>query len=396
MPLWCGVAYNVFNRTRGGAGKNSSRTVKDSRSMSGPKFSIIIPTRNGQRYLAEALQSALAQTYSCFTIFVLESGSEDRTVDIVRSFNSDRIRLLPDPEPLGIEANWARILDLDLDEYMTILGHDDLLHPDFLQKIADLIRAYPDASLYQTHFDLIGPTGNVLRRCKPIPLVQSADEFLLSRHTFAQDSFATGYVMKSADYKAIGGFPVRLPRLIGADDLAWYALASLAYKVCSPETCFGYRYHTDSTSYSIDLYTVYRAYRIYLASLEQTTYFAQPEHRRAAHRYFQKSLNGRHHRLLADLIKTGTPERWQRYEQDKRQLLREAGETPVFKVYDGLARLLERIARLPVPLRRGLISLIERVGAVTQRVRKGNSLRSIRPRGSSDRPSPFEKSNAPH
>jgi len=348
--------------------------------MPGPHFSIIIPTRNGQRYIAETLRSALAQTYPRYAVIVLESGSDDRTVEIVQSFSSERVTLLSEPAPLSIEENWARILALDLEGYLTILGHDDIFYPGFLETIAGLIEAHPDASLYHTHFDLIDSKGAVLRQCKPIPLVQSADEFLLRRHTFAQDSFATGYVMRAADYRAIGGLPAQLPRLIGADDLAWYALASLAYKVCSPATCFGYRYHSRSTSYAIDLHTVYRAYRLYGEALAQTPYFDRPEQRRAARHFFGKSLNGRHHRLLADLIQTGTPDHWRRYEDDKRRLLSEAGEHPAFKVYGGFARLLEQIARLPGPLRRALLAAIDRVGAATRSLRKGESLRFLRSR----------------
>lgn len=348
--------------------------------MPGPHFSIIIPTRNGQRYIAETLRSALAQTYPDFTVIVLESGSDDGTVEIVRSFDSDRVTLLSEPVPLSIEENWTRILTLNLDGYITVLGHDDILYPGFLDTIARLIEAHPDASLYHTHFDLIDSKGAVLRRCKPIPLIQSADEFLLRRHTFAQDSFATGYVMRAADYRAIGGLPARLPRLIGADDLAWYALTSLAYKVCSPATCFGYRYHQRSTSYAIDLHTVYRAYCLYAETLAETPYFDRPEQRRAARHFFEKSLNGRHHRLLADLIQTGTSDHWRRYEQDKCRLLSEAREHPAFKVYGGFARLLEQIARLPGPLRRALLAAIDRVGAATRSLRKGGTLRLFRSR----------------
>src|SRR5690606_31492771 len=110
--------------------------------MQGPHFSIIIPTRNGQRYIAETLRSALAQTYPRYAVIVLESGSDDRTVEIVQSFSSERVTLLSEPAPLSIEENWARILALDLEGYLTILGHDDILYPGFLETIAGLIEAH--------------------------------------------------------------------------------------------------------------------------------------------------------------------------------------------------------------------------------------------------------------
>jgi hypothetical protein len=42
---------------------------------------------------------------------------------------------------------------------MTILGHDDVLYPDYLSVIDDLIKKHPEASLYQTHFNFIDEKG---------------------------------------------------------------------------------------------------------------------------------------------------------------------------------------------------------------------------------------------
>src|SRR5690606_19044257 len=134
---------------------------------------VVIPTRNGEAYLAAAIDSVLAQTYPHYEVVVLEHESTDHTREIVRGYADPRVRLEASDAPQTIESNWARILALPLAEYVTILGHDDVLYPDFLAELVRLLDQRPDASLYLPHFHVIGPSGGVLRDCKPIPAWES-------------------------------------------------------------------------------------------------------------------------------------------------------------------------------------------------------------------------------
>ena len=94
-----------------------------------PTFSIIVPLYNSARYVGETIQSILAQTYQHFEVLGLESCSTDNTVAILESFHDPRIHIIPSEHRLSIEANWTRILDLPLADYMTIAGHDDRFEP---------------------------------------------------------------------------------------------------------------------------------------------------------------------------------------------------------------------------------------------------------------------------
>ena len=108
-------------------------------SDTGDKFSIVLPVRNGAEHIGNAITSVLSQTYTNFELIILENCSNDGTQAIIHSFDDSRIQIYPSSSPQSIEVNWRRILDLDLDEYLTILGHDDLLYPDYLQKMQELI-----------------------------------------------------------------------------------------------------------------------------------------------------------------------------------------------------------------------------------------------------------------
>ncbi len=216
------------------------------------KFSIILPVRNGSNYLQPCVESILAQTYPDFELLVLENASTDNTLDILRSFRDERIKIIPAEKPLTIEENWARAIALPKAEYMTLIGHDDIVAPHFLEVINTLIQKYPDASLYHTHFNFIDGKGKVIRKCKPMPPKLQQHELLEGFLRNKVDSMGTGYVMRSADYDKTGGIPVNYPGLLFADFDLWLTITGLRYEVVAPDNAFAFRVHQSATTSSAD------------------------------------------------------------------------------------------------------------------------------------------------
>ena len=117
--------------------------------MSIPKFSIVLPVRNGSNYVKECLNSILSQTYPHFNLIVLDNDSTDGTPEWIMSLKDERISIYPSTEPLAIEKNWARILSVPKNEFITLIGHDDILYPDYLTVMDKLISKYPTESRYK-------------------------------------------------------------------------------------------------------------------------------------------------------------------------------------------------------------------------------------------------------
>jgi glycosyltransferase involved in cell wall biosynthesis len=319
--------------------------------MSNRQFSVVIPVRNGENYIRSTLESVLNQTYQNFNIQILENCSEDKTVEIINAYHDPRIQIFPAAAPLSIEDNWLRILDLELSEFMTLLSHDDLLYPEYLQEIADLILAEPNASLYSTHFHLINSEGAIIRACQPIPYKETANDFLTNVHLSRREFCGSGFVARSADYKYIGGFP-SLPGLLFADAMCWYRLAHLAYKVSSPKYLYAFRLHSQSASHSSNLVEFYKACQEYLSTISDSDYGALAQNRNLAHRYVKRFFNYRHHRVLLSLISSPVSQRLVDYQSAKKQLRDIAGDDPLFAIADLEARIFEFVTRLHNPLLR--------------------------------------------
>lgn len=218
-------------------------------------FLIFLPVRNGGRYIHSTIASILSQTVGDWLLYVLENCSSDDTLTIVESFNDPRIRVVPAETDLSIEQNWARIVDVlqataAAGQIVTMIGHDDLLYPEFLAAIGDLADQHPDATLFQTAFDLIDSQGQLTRPCRPVPETESWVDFLASRCWGLRDSYGTGYAFRAEAYLKVGGIPA-LPMLLFSDDLLFTRLTALGRKVCTAETRCAYRLHRSSASASV-------------------------------------------------------------------------------------------------------------------------------------------------
>jgi len=212
-------------------------------------YSIIIPTYNSERWIQQCIGSVLAQTLPDFEIVILDSGSTDGTLEYIRSVRDSRIKIYSTISRLGIVENWQRILSIPRNEFMTILGHDDLLYPNYLATIDQLIQRFPDAGLYQTHFNFIDGAGNQIRACVSMQQKIGPAELLESVLQNKIEITATGFMVRSKEYDAMGGIPP-YPNLLYADIELWLRLVLDRYLAVAPDNCFEFRLHLDNTSKS--------------------------------------------------------------------------------------------------------------------------------------------------
>jgi len=104
----------------------------------GPLVSIIIPCYNGERFIRDAIDSALGQTYAPVEVIVIDDGSTDRSLEIISSFG-DRVRWETGPNYGGAAAR-NRGLALASGDLVQFLDADDLLHADKLTRQVGYMR----------------------------------------------------------------------------------------------------------------------------------------------------------------------------------------------------------------------------------------------------------------
>ncbi|MCU0545546.1 MAG: glycosyltransferase [Oscillatoriaceae cyanobacterium Prado104] len=137
-----------------------------------PLVSICIPTYNGEAFIAEAIQSAIDQTYPNIEIIVSDDGSADRTVAIAQSFLSqttiDFRTVLH--RNYGLSQNWNFCISQAKGEYIKFLFQDDFLAPDCIEKMVQLARQDPEIGM------VFSPRGIAIAETESHPILRKASQ----------------------------------------------------------------------------------------------------------------------------------------------------------------------------------------------------------------------------
>ncbi len=175
-------------------------------------ISCIVPVFNGERYLAEALESILNQSYRPLEIVVADDGSSDNTVAVVARYGT-RVRYLWQPNS-GPAAARNLGLSTALGEFVAFLDADDLWHPEKLERQMARFAARPELDVCVAHVqnfwipELREEEERFRNHRVSRPLPGYVTETLLARHSL---------------FKAVGPFNAALNH---GDSTEWFLRAA--------------------------------------------------------------------------------------------------------------------------------------------------------------------------
>ena len=113
--------------------------------MTQPFFTIAIPAYK-RRFLKEAIDSVIAQTYSHFELVIVDDASPDDLFSVVSQYEDDRIRYYRNEVNIGavnVVDNWNKCLKYSTGDYIICMGDDDRLLPCCLEELVTLMDKYP-------------------------------------------------------------------------------------------------------------------------------------------------------------------------------------------------------------------------------------------------------------
>ena len=137
------------------------------------KVSVIIPVYNGEKYISEAIDSVLNQTYKDFEIIVIDDGSRDNTPKILKEYG-DKIRW-KSQEHKGQASALNEGINMAKGKYIAYLDADDVFLPERLEIEVKYLDAHPDVGLVYSDFYKIDKNGKIRRIIKSRP----QDNFVL-------------------------------------------------------------------------------------------------------------------------------------------------------------------------------------------------------------------------
>lgn len=208
-----------------------------------PKVSVIMPVYNGEKYLREAIDSILNQTFTDWELICINDGSTDNSVEIIRSYTEPRIRLIDNEKNKGLAITRNRGLDEARGIYIANLDCDDRSYPDRLMKQVSFLDENPDFGLVGSYIETIDKNGEIVPNgtwifsapAKEIPIIMVFSNYFAQSATMIRKSF-----LPSKHYR------LDLPPAEDYD--LWIRLAENSKVYNLPEVLTQIRNHGENTS----------------------------------------------------------------------------------------------------------------------------------------------------
>jgi len=124
----------------------------------------IIPSYNHAKYIPDAIRSVLQQTLPPERLVIIDDGSQDNSVDVVRTFNDPRIHVV-EQKNQGAHIALTRGIELSRDcDFISILNSDDRYHPERFARCAAYLEKHPGTELVCSRIRLIDESGTTVGR----------------------------------------------------------------------------------------------------------------------------------------------------------------------------------------------------------------------------------------
>ena len=134
-----------------------------------PKISVCLPVYNGEKFLAQAIDSVLQQTEPDFELLISDDASTDRSAAIAAEYaaKDSRIRWWPNSENQGLFANYNACIRKATGTFIKLFAQDDVLAPTILQVQCGALAPHPTIKLVATAKHWIDSNGKVLQTIRP-------------------------------------------------------------------------------------------------------------------------------------------------------------------------------------------------------------------------------------
>lgn len=148
-------------------------------------ISVILPAYNASDYIKEAIKSILNQTYINFELIIINDGSTDNTLEIIRAFNDSRIKVINNDINKGIIYCLNRGIEESGGEYIARMDADDISLPQRFEKQIEVMKQNPEIVVCGTYINYFGTSKGRFSRSQPKCDNDEIKKSLLIRSAFA-------------------------------------------------------------------------------------------------------------------------------------------------------------------------------------------------------------------
>jgi glycosyltransferase involved in cell wall biosynthesis len=241
-----------------------------------PRVTIIIPTYNSARWLAEAVDSALSQSFADMEVLVFDNASTDTTPQLMERYTDPRLVYRRYEENVGFAGNVTRGLKAARGEYMMVLGADDILERSFVETAVTRLDADSGAAMLHGGAVWIDDDGKPIGRFDgDWPSRSSGDDAFI--RTFTQGFCYSCVFSRTAPVKALGAMDENWGMISDTWLFLRLCLAGDVLFVHEPLV----RYRVRESSLSFHLYADGKMFNDHMGGLEDAFGWPQAAHLRS-------------------------------------------------------------------------------------------------------------------
>lgn len=210
------------------------------------EISVLMSVHNGARWLSEAIESVLRQSFTNFEFVIVDDGSTDNSAEILSAYakKDSRIVLITKPNT-GLSDSLNYGLSVAKGEWIARIDDDDLCNPDRLLTQLTYVRKNEHVQLVGSNANLIDENGDLIGR---LSHPESGDKLLKKMSVAAAPFSHSSAFYKRALALQLGAYDARITR---AEDLdLWLKFSDVTSISCIGENLVSIRCHSDQISHS--------------------------------------------------------------------------------------------------------------------------------------------------
>lgn len=207
-----------------------------------PAITVLLPVFNDRRFVGRAMQSILDQTYRDFELLIIDDGSTDGSMEIVRSFRDPRIRIESNPRNLGLAQTLNAGLALAKSDLIARMDADDISEPARFERQVAFLEANPQVAVVGTWATWIDEND------RPFTTVEFPTQPSEIESALLEDNciFHPSVMFRRRPVTEIGGYSASAP--LSQDYELWLRLSERHLLANLPEHLLRYRIHRNQLS----------------------------------------------------------------------------------------------------------------------------------------------------
>jgi len=211
-----------------------------------PLISVVMPAYNAEKYIRQAIDSILNQTYTNIELLIADDASKDNTKKIIESYTDPRIKTFHNATNLGYLKTCNKLMELAQGDFLAFQDADDFSRTDKFELQLRAFENHPEIGVCGTNYIAVKDDGSEM----------FSSLFPMSFHeimSFIPHNFfihPNTFLFKREVYQSIGGYREYFDR-IGCEDYDWLCLIAEKFPIITiKQACYYYRFSDNSVTRS--------------------------------------------------------------------------------------------------------------------------------------------------